>query len=99
MSDTASSIPDWGTGSGVLISRVMDVRIMGLVRRALVDDVAERSAAIASLVCLLKVMIEMMVYGYGRSVVEYGSRWFCLDDDDESFDYWFCVLEGMKLVR
>jgi hypothetical protein len=61
MSDTASSIPDWGTGSGVLISRVMDVRIMGLVRRALVDDVAERSAAIASLVCLLKVMIEMMV--------------------------------------
>ena len=55
MRETASSIPDWGTGSGVLMSRVMVVR-MGLVRRALVEA-AERSAAMASLVYFEAVMV------------------------------------------
>lgn len=55
MRDTASSMPDWGTGSGVLMSRTIWVR-MGLVRRALVDA-AERRAAMASFVYFVAVMV------------------------------------------
>ena len=58
MSDTASSIPDWGTGSGVLMSRWMTVR-MGLVRSAFV---VVRKATRASFVKFVAVILIVFVW-------------------------------------
>jgi hypothetical protein len=52
MRETASSIPDCGTGSGVLISLVMTV-LTGLVRRALVPAAKATIEARASFVNLV----------------------------------------------
>ena len=61
MRATASSIPDWGTGSGVLISRVMTVRTRtGLVRRALVLLAKATIEARASFVNLVAAMVDVI---------------------------------------
>lgn len=60
--ETASSIPAWGTGSGVLISREITVRT-GLVSNAFVVDVEMvRIAANANFVNLVANIIDIYLY-------------------------------------
>lgn len=62
--ETASSIPAWGTGSGVLISREITVRI-GLVSNAfvvVVDVEMVRIAANANFVNLVANIIDIYLY-------------------------------------
>ncbi len=73
MRETASSIPDWGTGSGVLMSREITVRI-GLVRRALVvpDTMEVRRVARASFVNLVAGILRNLLLKW---VVDSVVRW------------------------
>ena len=63
--ETASSIPAWGTGSGVLISREITVRI-GLVSNAfvVVDVEMVRIAANANFVNLVANIIDIYLYNF-----------------------------------
>lgn len=60
MRETASSIPDCGTGSGVLISLVMTV-LTGLVRRALVPAAKATIEARASFVNLVAGIFDIFI--------------------------------------